>query len=324
MTRRLPTMVFVCLVLLSTGFVCAQDAVNFNEKTDGPWSDVANTTITIPKVSSVQLDASVSSAEYGGFTGINVIPAETGWVLNYAAAKNFEGPDDTSFTWYMAYDDNNLYIGLTVKDDVVRSNDPPASFWKDDSVELVIGPYNDRYSINTDDQTQAYDVGGHVYFNYQGVISADRAAGDVKFSNGVQWVYGENGDVFAVGKETPGGWTLEARIGKSMLNLNGNGLDMKQGSVFDFDIGLDDDDGADLALQYWWASRWYVANFFPANENFELLTDEEIATRAYLDPDSDAFGLLGDLTMSQPLRYSQTGEVKLGAPGASVTDWSLR
>ncbi len=316
---------FFVMILLSCFCLPVMAQIeDFDEQTEGPWSDIDNTTITIFNVPSITLDGEISADEYGGFEGIEVIPVETGWVLNYATEKNWEGPDDSSFTFYVAYDDTFLYVALDVKDDVVRSNDENAAFWKDDAVEIVFGPENNRYDINTDGSTNL--VGGHVYFNWEGRFSEwDEASSlprdAVRFAAGLDWAYGEDAEVYGVGIETETGWALETRIHKMCFEDEDLGTSMVEGEVWDFNVGLDDDDGGDLAVQYWWASRVFADGFSPDNEFFDLLLDEEIETQAYLDPENEA--AFWPLILAQPLGYASCGELIFGPQSAPVIEWAV-
>lgn len=51
------------------------DIFDFDQKAEGPWSDIENTTSVAPKVpnDSIVLDGNVSPEEYGGFAGTTVI-----------------------------------------------------------------------------------------------------------------------------------------------------------------------------------------------------------------------------------------------------------
>ncbi len=317
---------YLTIVFFMIGLVVSpvfSQVVDFNEQTEGPWSDVENTTITVPKTAndSVALDGEVSAAEYGGFEGIEVIPGENAWILNYAEEKNWEGPEDASFTFYLTYDDTFFYVGVDAKDDVVISDDEPARFWADDAVELVIGPENNRYDYNTDSTPQ--DLGGHTYFNYEGQFSEwnlDDTPNFRRWAISTEWSYGEEEEVFGVGQETDTGWVMEAKMHKVMFEDPDYGAEMVPGEIWDFNIGLDDDDGAGLALQYWWASRIRAQGFNPDNEYFDLLTEEEIETRAYLDPDSPA--AFWPLNLAQPLSFASGGEIILGEQ-VDIHNWSL-
>ena len=52
------------------------DILDFDPTAQGPWSDIENTTVTVPQVAdgSISLDGKRGSAEYGGFEGVTVTP----------------------------------------------------------------------------------------------------------------------------------------------------------------------------------------------------------------------------------------------------------
>ncbi len=151
MRRRFVPILFVSLIL-ATGLPVSSQVLDFDETSEGPWSDIDATTLTVPKVvnDSVQLDGIISPGEYGDFEPISVIPGENAWILNYPTVKEWDSPEDTSFTFYLAYDDNYLYIAVDAKDDVVRSNDENPRFWSDDAIELLVDPTNTDFDYNWD------------------------------------------------------------------------------------------------------------------------------------------------------------------------------
>ncbi len=336
----------ICLVLAAALFVMAPanaqtvdemiDAfLNFDATAEGPWSDVELTTTTVPKVGngSIALDGAVSADEYGGFEAIEVTPGINAWILGFASDKNWEGPDDNSFAFSLAYDDDNLYIGVVVKDDVVRSNEPPASFWKDDAIEIVMDPSNSRFDFNTDEVNNLY--GGHCYFNWEGLISAFDYDNNVPLNTGseeapifrwggdTEWIYAEDGDIFGVGVETADGWTVEVRIGKSTLEDPEAGVTLTPGTKMAFNLGIDDDDGADLAIQYFWANRVRAIGANPDSEFWDLLTEEEIANQDYLNPEADA--AFWEIGINDGGRLSRAGggDIILGE-ATLVNDWQLK
>src|SRR5207302_8708711 len=119
---------------------------------------------------------------------------------------------------------------------------------------------------------------------------------------GVDWKYGEHGDVFGFGKAVPGGWQMEVRFNKRMFEDPTAGNKLKNGYRMGFNIGLDDDDKhgpglngdksrtQDLEIQYFWANRQrrigYTADYLSA------LAPEQKASKVWLlDPNSDPNGL---------------------------------
>ncbi len=298
------------------------DVINFDVTAEGPWSDIAKTTLTIPKVAdgAIVLDGSLSSGEYGGFTGVPVIPGDGAWILDYAEVKDWQSPEDTSFTFYLAYDDNYLYIGMDVKDDTVISNNPPAEFWRDDSTEILIDPLNTRYDVNLDGVENFF--GGHAYFNWQGLFSSweNDAQRGIVWATLADWAYGESEEVYAFGKEVAGGYVTEIRLNKVCFIDPLTTFEWKEGQNMAFNVGLDDDDGADLALQYWWANR-IRAQGYNEEESFNW-SEEEIANQAFLDPNISWYNLIIDSTG----RFTPggAGDVVLGPMGTTdISEWSL-
>lgn len=327
--------VFLCCISVCCLFIVSpasfsQDLVeqflNFDGTSEGPWSDIDNTTITIPKVSSgsIQADADVSAAEYGGFEGIEVVPVQSAWILNYAQEKDWQGSDDNSFMFYTAYDDEFLYIGVDVKDDVVRSNDTNDSFWKDDAIELIFGNNPESYDYNTDQVVQEY--GGHSYVNYEGRFSEwtdDVGPANLRrFALAKEWTYGEDGDVWGFGQETATGWVMECRFHHSIVT-DPDIATFAEGNSIKFNIGIDDDDGAEMAIQYFWANRLRAIGYNPDSEFYDLLLEDEIANQDFLDPDSPAaFWPIG-IDDNGRLSKAGAGDLIFGAAAADVEQWSL-
>ncbi len=128
--------------------------------------------------------------------------------------------------------------------------------------------------------------------------------------------------MYGYGQEVDGGWILETRLHKMNFEDEELGLSMAPGQVWGFNIGMDDDDGADLALQYWWANRVHAISFTPENEWYDLLTDEELESKAYLDPESEAaFWDIG-VNANGRLSPAGAGEIIFGEFTA-VAEWCL-
>ena len=304
------------------------DVSSFDVTSTGPWSDLGKTTLMVPKVpnGSIKLDAAPSSQEYGGFQGITITPGTNAWILDFPADRAWDGPADSSFTYWLAHDDNNLYIGVSAKDDILNSDDPPASFWNDDAIEIVVDALADRLDNNTDTSKDA--VGGHSYFNYLGRFSAwDDTANAIGansvWATGVNWTYGTNGDVYAIGSPVAGGWNLQVRLNKRLFQDATAGNVLKNGYRMGFNIGLDDDDkhgpglngdksrGQDLELQYFWANRQrrigYTADYLAA-----LTPDQKAAKVWLLDPNTDPNGLPLGIDSNGRLSHGGTGEIIFG------------
>ena len=314
-----PTWTLVLLFILTHSFLSAQ-ILDFDPTLEGPWSDVEATTLVVPKVAngSVELDGKVSTGEYGGFEGITVTPGDNAWILDWPPDRAWDGPEDSSFTFWLAQDQDHFYVGVVVKDDVVNSDDPNAAFWKDDSIEIVVDALNDRYDNNTDNSMDPY--GGHCYFNFKGRFSVwdddNNAKATDRWSSAVEWTYGEEGDVYGVGSEVEGGWQLEVRFHKSQFEDPEAGNLLSNGYKMGFNIGLDDDDkqgpgtngsgdrSQDLELQYWWANRARLQGWSAEEEDSFL--PEEIARGEHLD----YYDLI--INSAGRLSHGATGEIIFG------------
>jgi len=308
------------------------DISTFDPAATGLWSDVAKTTLTVPKVAndSIKLDAAISSTEYGGFSGITVTPGVNAWILNYPDDRTWNNAADSSFTYYLAHDDSFFYVGVEVKDDVVNSDDAPAAFWKDDAIEIVVDALNDRVDNNTDSANDQY--GGHCYVNYNGKFSRwDEATSTINgqtWSSAVEWTYGEQKDIFGFGKEVIGGWKMEVRFNKRLFENPAVSNKLDNGYIMGFNIGLDDDDKQgpgvngdgsrtqDLEIQYFWANRERHQGL--TADVLASLSAEELASKAYLDN----YPLI--LDANGRLSHGGTGEIIFAAaPAAKPAQLSL-
>ncbi len=307
------------------------DIMSFGVTETGPWSDTNKTKLTVPKVAkgSIKLDANPSSAKYGGFSGVTVTPGVNAWILDYPADRIWDGAADSSFTYWLAHDDDFLYVGVDAKDDVVNSDDPNAAFWKDDSIEIVIDALNNRIDNNTDNANDKY--GGHCYVNYLGLFSKwDDATATINgqsWSSGVDWTYGEDGDIFGFGKAVTGGWQMEVRFKKRLFEDPDAKNKLDNGYVMGFNIGLDDDDktglgtngngsrSTDLELQYFWANRERAQGL--TAEFLASLTPQQLASKAYLADFPKVINANGRLS------HGGTGEIVF-APAVSTTPAQLK
>ncbi len=245
----------------------------------------------VPKVAngSVTLDGASTSAEYGGFVGVQVSPGNpdgskgSAWILDFGAPLAWDSSEDNSFTFLLSHDDNYLYVGVNTKDDVVNSDDDNGSFWKDDAIEMVVDALSDGYDNNTDSSKDEY--GGHNYVNYQGRFHGwDDVAGTKNASqtwaSAVDWKYGQTGEIFGFGKSVTGGWQMEVRFKKNLFESPTKGNKLANGYIMGFNIGMDDDDGklpdaatGTLSVQYFWANRSKYKGVDAAY--LETLTPEE-------------------------------------------------
>ncbi len=297
------------------------DLSTFDTTAQGPWSTPAKTTLYVPKVpnGSLKLDGVASSAEYGGFVGVTVTPGVNAWILDFPADRQWDNAADSSFTYYLAHDDDYFYVGVDAKDEVVNSDDSNGNFWKDDAIEIVVDALADRFDNNTDSSKDP--VGGHSYLNYEGRFSAwDEAAnarGSQGWASGVEWTYGANGDVYGTGKAVAGGWQMEVRFKKRMFEDPVAKNKLANGYRMGFNIGMDDDDkhgpgpngdktgSQDLDIQYFWANR----------QRYKGYTAEYLAT---LSADEIAGQVWRADTENHPLFIDGTGRLSHGGSGEII------
>ena len=326
MKKSIPICVLVSWVFL-TGFALVAQPYNiqdFDSTAPGPWSEIANTVTGVAKVpnGSVTIDGELSAAEYGNIPGVNVTPGDpanggNAWILDFPGERSSDGPDDTSFTFWLAHDDEFLYVGVKAKDDVVQSDDPNDNFWRDDSIEIVTDVFFDRFDNNVDNSNDEY--GGHNYVNFLGRFSRWDDATDERidgiWATGVDWTYGENGDVYGMGGEVEGGWQMEVRMNKRMFDPDG-GEKLRKGHRIGFNIGMDDDDGRggpgndapdDLEVQYFWANRGRTIAWNETEKEF--YTDLEIAYGAIA---ADSFLEQDVINGAGRLSHGGTGEIIFG------------
>ena len=266
---------------------------DFDHSALGPWSDIERTTLAVPKVpnNSIVIDGAPSSDEYGGFIAQEVIPTVTGWILSFPADRAYDNVDDSNFRFWLAHDDTYFYIGVDVTDDVVNVDNENARNWLDDSIELRFDALNTRYDLNPSDSS---DYGGHDGIAADGsmrgwdpVAMAKNGFGEGNFAQAVDWTYGEDGDVWAVGNETDTGYALDIRYHKRLFENPDVGNKLDDDYVMGFNITVDDDDkhgdgpngdgtrANDEDLSYYWAQRERLVGWTPGEaENF---TADEIA-----------------------------------------------
>ena len=333
----------VCaLCFVAVGVASGQSLQDFDPTATGPWSDVEHTTVTVPQVidGSITLDGKPNEAEYGGFEGVEVIPVENAWVLDFPGDRQWDGPDDSSFTFWLAHDTDFLYVGVDVKDDIVNSDDDNGAFWKDDAIEIVTDVWNDNYDNNTDASNDTH--GGHNYVNYEGRFSAWDDEGEAitnpRWSSGVDWTYGEEGDIFGFGEETETGWNMEVRFHKRLFEDPEAEIKLEEGATMGFNIGLDDDDKfgpgpngdgsrtQDLELQYFWSNRERFLGW-NADTDDGFFTEEEIAESFQnlyngdvFDDENLSLDFEWGINGAGRLSHGGTGEIIFGGLAANPLD----
>lgn len=295
--------------------------MSFDSTSTGVWSEKGKTTAMVPKVAngSVKQDGALTSAEYGGFTGITVTPGVNAWILDFPSDRIWDSPADSSFTFWLAHDDSYFYVGVKTKDDVVNNDNPNASFWNDDSIEILADVLSTAYDINA--STSKELVGGHCYVNYQGRFSswdeAGKKKGNETWSNEINWKYGADGDIFGFGKSETEGWAMEVRLKKTLFESPTLGNKLRNGYRMGFNIAMDDDDkkgtgpngdksrSQDLELQYWWSNR-------------QRYKDYNAAYLAGLSAEDRAAQVWRTDTENHPLIIDSAGRLSHGGAGEII------
>ncbi len=105
----------------------------------GPFSNAAKgiATISLNPPPTFAADGDLSEWDASGIKPFILKPSESHWSLG-----TFDNDADLTATCYFAVDDQNLYIGLDVIDNVY-SYDPAGDFWQDDVFEIYMGLYNE-------------------------------------------------------------------------------------------------------------------------------------------------------------------------------------
>jgi len=147
------------------------------------------------------------------------------------------------------WDDDTLYLGCDVNDDVLVADSDPTTPWKDDSLELVFDGLHDQQDFGSDDHKYEIRLDGNVTDFAQPLSSPISAA---------------------VIQRT-GGYVIEVAIPRSNFHAGA----FLAGKVLGFNIGLtDDDDGGGKEGQL----VWMGATTYGASGDFGDLVLEERPT----------------------------------------------
>ncbi len=334
--------IIALLILPLSAFAQTDKILDFDYSADGPWNDPELTEMEVPKVpvGAITLDGQVSAGEYGGFESIDIIPAESGWPLNWPGEREWDGPDDSSFKFYLAHDEDNIYLGVDVKDDVLSQDaEASGSFWQDDAIEVIILPDNlippDLTGVPRGLNGATFDWGAHTYFTYNEKMRGIEPNGEDSLGQSwaaSDWTFGPDGDITSKGSETDTGWMLEVRIAKRLLQ--GTEIPLPwldtEGETYDIDlethpisfaIGIDDDDAklpdrTGFELQYWWPVTNRLSTEF-GNFGEELFTwsRAEIEAGDHID--------YYETVPGERLNGGSLGIIRLSSEITQVTDWTL-
>jgi hypothetical protein len=188
---------------------------------------------------------------------------------NYHIGK-MQGP--TSDNWWdsygfykILYDDENIYMFVTVHDDVLNTD--LADDYKKDSIELFLDGDNSKNTLDEGEDPWAWppvnydDNDDQFRFVYGGVGTNGSLMGRYDTS-GAQ----------AVTVETDYGWNLEMS-----MPLEGQPLEAVPGSLIGFEIAINDADGGEDRenVQMWWGETgeaWHD----PSVLGTAMFTDREI------------------------------------------------
>ena len=197
---------------------------------------IAVDTIAAPMVSkSPTIDGTIGEGEWMPALKTEINPKTGSWDF---------GKTEVSYTFYVMYDGNYLYVAARLTDDDIQTDSAAkgsinGETWKDDSIEIFVdGNHNHAPDAFVDAE---YQFGG------QYVITAGNA---VRFENSGAKRFGDGADdeYYAVaGIKDQKHWEMEARL---RLSLFGS---PKQGSVIGFNISTNDDDGGgnEEAALFW-------------------------------------------------------------------------
>ncbi len=146
------------------------------------------------------------------------------------------GPDDCGGEFYLLWDDENLYMGVVVRDDVISQNKSAGNIWNADCIEIFFSTLN-AVSGHEEHYQYGFDAKNQTW-NWCNMDGAGQSAIDY---------------LKVVSKETADGYVCEASIeyGK-MLSL-----DWTAGNTIGFHAVIDDTDlpNTDRQLQMTWTGR---------------------------------------------------------------------
>ena len=193
-------------------------------------------TLVAPMVSNPPaIDGTIGESEWIPDSKAEITPKTGSWDF---------GKTEVSYTFYVMYDDDYLYVAARLTDDDIQTDSAAegsinGNTWQDDSIEIFVdGNHNRAPDAFVDAE---YPFGG------QYVITAGNA---VRFQNSGAKSFGDgpDDDYYAVSDiKDQNHWEMEARL---RLDLFGS---PKQGDVVGFNISTNDDDGGgeEEAALFW-------------------------------------------------------------------------
>jgi hypothetical protein len=187
-------------------------------------------------------------------------------------------PTDTSATWQMVYDEENLYFFLSVVDDAVVT-DSPDQPWADDGVEVFFDGNNNKDGAHDG----VDDVKISFVLDDQGGVKV-LAEADVQFPDPP--IGTDFSGLEASVALTATGWDLEAKVPLSVIKLTPT-----PGKAFGIDVVIkDDDDGGAADGDLAWCGggnnrtdRYGTATIYAPSETWMAPTDTAITLDGEID-----------------------------------------
>ena len=87
------------------------------------------------------IDGDLSDWKLGGMTPA-ILDTEEQLSSDSANMAAWAGPEDSSGKFYLLWDDENIYIAVVMKDDVLSQNKTDGSIWNADAVEVFFSTLN--------------------------------------------------------------------------------------------------------------------------------------------------------------------------------------
>ncbi|HJP31607.1 MAG: sugar-binding protein [Candidatus Latescibacteria bacterium] len=174
-------------------------------------------------------------------------------------AGETESPQDFSFHFAVASDEQYLYVAVRIVDDilVLDTNPDPAELhtraWMDDAVEIFIDGDHNHAPHARDSLGIEFKTGGEFSVVANGAVTSDQSGVPGRGNDPEAWTsagsYGPKGAAYAAPWDsTTGGFQIEARLNHRIM-----GEAVGPGSRIGFTISAhDDDDGGDRDVALYW------------------------------------------------------------------------
>jgi hypothetical protein len=168
-------------------------------------------------------------------------------------------PEDFSFGFSVANDDQYLYVAVRIVDDilVLDTNPDPTELhtraWMDDAVEIFIDGDHNHAPHARDSLGVEFNTGGEFSVVANGAVTSDQSGVPGRGDDPEAWTsagsYGAKGPAYAAPWDsTTGGFKIEARLNYKIMGAN-----VGPGSRIGFTISAhDDDDGGDRDVALYW------------------------------------------------------------------------